>query len=81
LIKNIQIVAFDNPNPPDYGGAVEIYYKLTALRDLGISIDLHLFEYGKRKNFEAIEQICNRVFKYKRDMAFKKCIFTYPIYC
>ena len=78
MIKNIQIVAFDNPNPPDYGGAVEIYYKLTALRDLGISIDLHLFEYGKRKNFEAIEQICNRVFKYKRDMAFKNVFSRIP---
>lgn len=78
MIKNIQIVAFDNPNPPDYGGAVEIYYKLKALKELGITIDLHLFEYGNRENFEVIDEICDRVFRYKRVMEFKNMFSHIP---
>lgn len=78
MIKNIQIVAFDNPNPPDYGGVVEIYYKLKALKDLGVKIDLHLFEYGERKNFEGIDQVCDRIFRYKRSMIFKNLFSHIP---
>ncbi|WP_310990978.1 hypothetical protein [Aequorivita marina] len=68
MSKSIQIVAFDNPNPPDYGGAIDVYYKIEALHALGIKVDLHFFNYGKRKNIEPLTKICNAVFQYKRNM-------------
>lgn len=44
----LHIVAFDNPYPPDYGGAVDLFYKIRALAGAGIRIHLHYFEYGRR---------------------------------
>lgn len=78
MIKNIQIVAFDNPNPPDYGGAIEVYHKLKALKDLGVQINLHFFEYGRRTDFEGLENICFKVFKYKRVRSFNKTLSATP---
>ncbi len=43
----LHIIAFDNPNPPDYGGAVDLFYKIRALAGEGIRIHLHYFDYGR----------------------------------
>lgn len=40
-------MAFDNPWPPDYGGAIDVFYKIKALHDEGARIHLHLFAYGR----------------------------------
>ena len=45
--KHLHIVSFDVPYPPDYGGAIDVYYKLKALHEEGIKIYLHCFEYGR----------------------------------
>ncbi len=44
---NLHIVALDNPWPPDYGGAIDMYYKIRALAGEGVRIHLHLFAYGR----------------------------------
>ena len=43
----LNIVSFAVPFPPDYGGAIDIYYKLETLNNLGIKIYLHCFQYGR----------------------------------
>ncbi|WP_051285477.1 glycosyltransferase [Aequorivita capsosiphonis] len=68
MSKSIQIVAFDNPNPPDYGGVIDVYYKIEALHALGVKIDLHLFNYGNRENIDPLTKICESVFQYDRNM-------------
>ena len=45
--KRLHIVAFDVPFPANYGGAIDVFYKLKALHQLGIRITLHCFEYGR----------------------------------
>lgn len=67
MSPSLQIVAFDNPNPPDYGGAVEVFHKLKSLYDLGVKIDLHVFIYGKRREFAVLEEMCRQVFYYDRN--------------
>ena len=69
MIKSLQLVAFDNPNPPDYGGAVDLYYKLEAFHALGVKIKLHLFTYGDRNAYEPLYDFCDEVIFYKRSMA------------
>lgn len=69
MIKTLQIAAFDNPNPPDYGGAVDLFYKLKAFHSLGIKIELHLFTYGNRTEYEPLDEFCEKVFFYKRNMS------------
>lgn len=69
MIKELEIVAFDNPNPPDYGGAVELFYKLKTFHQLGIKIRLHLFVYGDRTNYDKLYDFCDKIFFYKRKMS------------
>ena len=63
--KHLHIVAFDVPFPPDYGGVIDIYYKLKALHEEGTKITLHCFEYGRGKKTE-LEKYCDKVFYYRR---------------
>lgn len=68
MSKSLQIVAFDNPNPPNYGGAVEMFYKIQALHHLGLEIDLHFFAYGNRREIGSLREICSNVYIYERKM-------------
>jgi hypothetical protein len=63
--KKIHIIAFDNPWPPDYGGAVDMYYKIRALKELGVRITLHVFEYGRKVQGD-LAQYCDSVYYYPR---------------
>jgi hypothetical protein len=61
----IQLVAFNIPYPPDYGGVIDIFYKVKALSECGVSIDLHCFEYDRPQATE-LEKYCTKVFYYSR---------------
>ena len=67
--KRIQIVAFDVPFPADYGGVVDVFYKLKALHRAGYKITLHCYAYG-RKPAEELENLCEEVFYYSRKLNF-----------
>ncbi len=64
-LKHIHVVSFDNPYPPNYGGVIDVYYKLKALHHAGIRITLHAFEYGRTPAKE-LNRICDKVFYYQR---------------
>ena len=38
--RSIHVVSFDIPYPADYGGVIDVYFKLKALAQLGIKIHL-----------------------------------------
>ncbi|MBP6334002.1 MAG: glycosyltransferase [Bacteroidia bacterium] len=61
----MHIVSFDIPFPPDYGGVIDVYYKLKALHAEGIKIILHCFAYGRSPSDE-LEKFCERVYYYPR---------------
>lgn len=63
--RKLHIVSFDVPFPPNYGGAIDVFYKLKALFELDIEIYLHVFEYGRGKPLE-LEKYCKQVFYYPR---------------
>ena len=65
----LHIVAFDVPFPPDYGGVIDIYYRIKALHDLGVRIHLHCFEYGRGQSNE-LEKITESVHYYPRKRRF-----------
>ena len=35
------------PYPPNYGGVIDVFYKIKSLHAIGIKIILHCFKYGK----------------------------------
>ena len=61
----INIVSFDIPSPPDYGGVIDIYYKIKSLNNVGIKIHLHCFYYGRKRSFR-LESICSSINYYRR---------------
>lgn len=63
--KRLHIVSFDVPLPADYGGAIDVFYRLKALHELGVKITLHCYEYGRGESKE-LEQYADSVIYYPR---------------
>ncbi|MEO5645599.1 MAG: mannosyltransferase [Bacteroidia bacterium] len=66
--KSLHIVSFDVPFPPSYGGVIDVYYKIKALKEAGIDVHLHCFMYGREKSAE-LDKICASVNYYPRQMS------------
>ncbi|MCX6257736.1 MAG: glycosyltransferase [Bacteroidia bacterium] len=68
--KHLHVISFDVPYPPDYGGVIDIFFKIKALHELGILIHLHCFEY-KRNRHPETEKYCHSVDYYSRPLGLK----------
>lgn len=75
--KQLHIVSFDVPYPADYGGVIDIYYRIKALHELGVKIYLHCFEYGRGEATQ-LNAICEQVFYYKRKLSPLDSISSLP---
>ncbi len=62
---HLHIISFNVPYPPNYGGVIDVFYKLKALHALGVKIHLHCFEYG-REIPSALAAYCEDLYLYKR---------------
>lgn len=65
----INIISFDVPFPANYGGVIDVYYKLVWLKKAGVKIHLHCFNYGRNKSPE-LEALCEKVYYYPRKTGF-----------
>ena len=63
--KSVHIVTLNIPDPPDYGGMIDSFYRIKELYSLGIKIHLHCFEYD-RKPSKILATMCESVKYYKR---------------
>lgn len=54
------------PYPPDYGGVIDVFYKIKTLYQAGVKIHLHCFEYGRGRR-EELNQYCEKVYYYQRE--------------
>jgi hypothetical protein len=63
--NRLHIISFDNPYPPNYGGVIDVFYKLKVLHKAGIKITLHAFEYGRKPSSE-LNRFCDKVYYYQR---------------
>ncbi len=73
----IHIIAFDIPYPSDYGGIIDVFYRIKALHQKGVKINLHCFEYNKPKA-PTLSEYCENVYYYKRTTSFWKLFSTLP---
>jgi hypothetical protein len=64
-VQKLHLVSFDVPFPADYGGVIDVYYKLKALKNAGVKVCLHAFQYG-REPAPILEELCQEVHYYKR---------------
>lgn len=67
--NHIHIVSFDIPCPVNYGGVIDVFFKLKALVERGFKVHFHCFEYG-REHSERLESLCETTHYYKRNMSF-----------
>lgn len=65
--KRLHIISFDNPFPPNYGGVVEVFYKIKALHAIGIEIYLHCFVDEIPTEYKALKEVAKEVFFYKKN--------------
>lgn len=76
--KQLHIVAFAIPFPANYGGVIDVFYKLKALHAQGIQIHLHCFEYMGRERAEELKQYCKTVHYYQRKTGLQSAFSIKP---
>lgn len=63
--RHLHIISFAIPYPANYGGVIDVFYKLKALHANGIRIHLHCFAY-RNKPAPELNQYCESVNYYDR---------------
>lgn len=63
--KHLHIVSFSIPFPANYGGVIDVFYKLKALHRAGIKIHLHCYQYD-RPDATELNSYCESVNYYPR---------------
>ncbi len=65
MSKTINLISFNVPFPANYGGIIDVFYKLKSLKEAGLNIILHTFSYGREEQPELLKY-CSQVFYYPR---------------
>jgi hypothetical protein len=76
-LKHLHIICFTVPYPPDYGGVIDLFWKLPALQAAGVNIHLHCFDYGRGKQDE-LNKYCATVNYYQRKTGLQSISFKVP---
>lgn len=66
--NDLHIVSFNVPWPANFGGVMDVFYRLRALSRAGLRIHLHCYTYGRPAAPE-LESLCAEVHYYRRDMS------------
>lgn len=74
--NHLHIITFDVPYPANYGGVIDVFYRVKALSEAGVKVHLHCFEYGRGQ--QEILNRCHEVKYYKRDTSFAKQLSFTP---
>ena len=75
--KEIHIVCLEVPYPVNYGGVVDLFFKIKALHQKGIKIHLHCFEYGRGEQ-KILQEYCKSVHYYPRNEGPNGFSFSIP---
>ena len=65
MSDSLHIISFDIPYPANYGGVIDVFYKVKALHEAGVKVHLHCYEYGREHSAE-LNEYCESVHYYKR---------------
>lgn len=77
-IKRLHIISHDVPWPADYGGVVDLFYKVKSLHNEGVKIILHCFKNPGREEQEELNHFCEKVYYYDRLRGLRGLSFTLP---
>lgn len=76
MLGRIHVISFQVPYPADYGGVIDVYYKVKALKDAGYKVALHCFAYKGRKDSRNLHDVADEVYIYKRNV----CVLNRLLY-
>lgn len=76
--KHLHIVCLDIPYPVDYGGVVDLFYKIRSLHQTGVKIHLHCFTKNRTPQDE-LNKYCETVNYYQRKPNGKSFSFSLPL--
>lgn len=77
LERHLHIVSFNIPFPADYGGVIDIFYKIKALHQEGVRVHLHTYHYGRAES-EELNKICASVRYYPRAKFYQAIYSSVP---
>lgn len=77
LNRKVHLISFAVPFPPNYGGVIDVYYKIEQLKALGVSVILHAFTYGSRQQTD-VSSLCEKVYYYHRKKSFFNQLSSLP---
>lgn len=75
--RQLHLVSFDIPYPANYGGAIDIFYKLENLKKHGARVHLHCYQYDRSPNI-ILDSLCESVHYYKRDLSWTHLFSSLP---
>lgn len=77
MAKRLHIIAFDVPTPPNYGGIVDVFYKLKSLHAAGVEIIYHCYFYkGHNSPTKELKQYCTKLYYYERRKSLLDLVFS-----
>ena len=76
--RHIHIIVFDIPYPATYGGAIDVFYRIRALSELGVQITLHCFYKGELTHYPQLESLCREVYYYPRKTSWRQMLKVRP---
>lgn len=81
--KPIHIISFENPFPADFGGVIDVFYKVKALHSIGFTIYLHCFYENRAEVSAELKAITETVYLYKKNKNpfFLFSDFPFPVVC
>jgi len=77
LERHLHIVSFNVPYPPNYGGVIDVFFKIKALHESGVRVHLHTFHYGREESQE-LNSICASVRYYPRAKFYQAIYSSVP---
>lgn len=77
--KRLHIVSFDIPYPANYGGAIDVYYRIKALAEAGVRIVLHCTYKGNLVHYSELEDLCEHVYYYPRTLSLRFLFSHLPL--
>ncbi len=75
--KHLHIITHDVPWPADFGGVVDLFYKIKTLHQNGVKIYLHCFV-NERPQQEELNKYCAAVYYYQRQKKWSRFSFRLP---
>ena len=73
----LHIVSFDTPYPPNYGGVIDVFYKIKAFKRAGAKLILHIFGQGQEL-LDELKEYCEQIYIYERNTGMGSQLSTIP---